>query len=144
MKSKAEVLSDSAQDGNVSPHAGAASRDGAVLAKKEESNRSDDYPDVEAAPDAALLCLGVETYGRWGTHCLQLVRQLARLRALDAAPILQRAFQQGYERRWWFILSVTVQRAVAETALRDAGADLAAAPPDCELPNVMDVLDLSQ
>ena len=41
-------------------------------------NRERDYPDVEASAHAQLLCLGVETYGRWSPDYLTLVRQLAK------------------------------------------------------------------
>ena len=120
------------------PMANAATTDGAVLAAASNRNSTQDYPDVEASPLAQLLCLGVETYGRWGPHCLTLVRQLARNKASTYSAALRRPAEAAHTTRWWSLLSVAAQRQVAETSLREAGADLlpagsAPAPPLDEL-----------
>ena len=119
---------------------GSAVEDGAALSRKEASNREVDYPDVEAAPDAALLCLAVEVFGRWGKHPLRLVRELIRRRVEGLPPVLRAASVQAYSRRWWSILGVAVQRAVAETALRESGGDLVGAWAAWTVPPLSDVL----
>ena len=47
---------------------------------------------------------------------------------------------QGFSRRWWSLLGVAVQRAVAEIALREAGGDLVSAPAAWAPPALADVL----
>ncbi|CAE7533395.1 unnamed protein product [Symbiodinium natans] len=55
--------------------------------------------------------------GRWGEECQRFVRQLLRLRVQRAPATLRATAAQGWARRWWGLLSVAVQRAVASTAL---------------------------
>ena len=45
------------------------------------------------------------------------VRQLVRVRAQRAAPAIRAAAAAGWKVRWWSMLSVAVQQAVASTAL---------------------------
>ena len=63
------------------PMPNSRNQDGAALARADRKNRQEDYPDVEASSQGQLLCLGVETYGRWNPHCLTLVRQLAKYKS---------------------------------------------------------------
>ncbi|CAE7502185.1 unnamed protein product [Symbiodinium natans] len=64
-----------------------------------------------------LVVLAAEVGGRWGEECQRFVRQLLRLRVQRAPAALRAAAAQGWARRWWGLLSVAVQRAVASTAL---------------------------
>ena len=66
---------------------------------------------------AQLLSLGVETYGRWGNQSLALVRQLARYKSLNVPEVLRTSAEVGYYKRWWSILSVSVQKIVMEGIL---------------------------
>ncbi|CAE7448365.1 unnamed protein product [Symbiodinium natans] len=50
-------------------------------------------------------------------ECQRFVRQLLRLRVQRAPATLRATAAQGWARRWWGLLSVAVQRAVASTAL---------------------------
>ena len=122
----------------------AADQDGAAVRNAERKNREQDYPDVEESPNAALLCLGVETFGRWSDHCVMLVLQLARAKARSANALLARSLEQGYSRRWWSLLSTAVQSCVAEGILRPAGADLLEASEQAALPPPVDVLDFNR
>ena len=126
-------------DGRPKPRA--ADEDGAAVAEAERKNREEDYPDVDASPHACLLCLGVETYGRWSPHSQQLVAQLAKTKAQTVAQALRRTTERAYAQRWWSLLAVALQRAVAEAVLREAGADLTAAEPQLVPPALADVLD---
>ena len=97
---------------------------GAAVREAERKNREEDYPDVEASPHACLLSLGAETYGRWSPHSQELLAQLARRKAQGVAGVLRRTTERAYSVRWWSLLAVALQRAVAESVLRESGADL--------------------
>jgi len=99
-------------------------RDGEAVARATAANANRDYPDVEASPDAQLLSLGVETYGRWSAHCQVLMRHLAKYKSQNMPDYLQRTVQTACFARWWNLLSVTVQRIVCDSILRDSGHDL--------------------
>ena len=126
-------------DGRPKPRA--ADKDGAALADAERKNREEDYPDVEASPHACLLCLAVETYGRWNHHSQQLLAQLARMKARGVPDVLRRTTERAYTQRWWSLLAVALQRAVADAVLRDSGADLTPAEEQLCGPALADVLD---
>ena len=127
--------------GNGTPMPQAAVTPGIVLQRKDHATRVDDYPDVEASPHAALLSLSVETFGRWGDQCHQLVKQLARHRAASCPPQLRASAQTAYASRRWALLSVGVQKAVAQTLIRETGADLPSAPAALSAPPLVDILD---
>ena len=122
----------------------AADNDGAATNAAEERNREVDYPDVHASHLAQLLSLGVETYGRWHPHCLDLVKQLARRKARNHSRQLATSLEHSFYRRWWSLLSVGVQRVIAEGILRPAGADLLNAADNCGLQPLVDVLDFNR
>ena len=98
------------------PQPGAAATDGAVLRVAERRKR-DAYPELCAGPSQTLVVLGSEVGGRWSQGALQLVRDLVRIRAQRAPPALRQAAASAWARRWWSQLSVSVQQAVASTAL---------------------------
>ena len=127
--------------GDGRPKPKAADEDGAAVAEAERKNREEDYPDVEASPHACLLSLGVETYGRWNPHSQQLLTQLARKKARGVADELRRTTERAYMARWWSLLAVALQRAVAEAVLRESGADLFTAEEQLFRPALADVLD---
>ena len=126
--------------GEGRPKPRAAGEDGAAVAEAERKNREEDHPDVEASPHACLLSLGAETYGRWSPHSQELVAQLARKKARGVPDLLRRTTDRAYTVRWWSLLAVALQRAVAESVLRESGADLMPAEGSVELP-LVDVLD---
>ena len=66
--------------------------------------------------------------------------QLVRKRAQGVSDVLRRATERAYSARWWFLLAVALQRAIAESVLRESGADLMPAEGSVELP-LVDVLD---
>ena len=119
--------------------------DGAVMEAAARTNRAVDYPDVELSPHAQLLHLGVETFGRWGKHSLTLVPALARSRADSAPPILKSSLQHAFTSRWFAILSVALQKSIADSVLLSSGTDLAAEAQDRlgAMP-LIDVLDFNR
>ena len=86
-----------------------------------------DYAEVVASPAAHLLCLGVEVVGRWGQDALATVPALARERARGLPARVRRGTQLRLQLRWWGLLGLATQRAVAHAALRERDADLAEA-----------------
>ena len=115
---------------------------GAALSRADDRNRNRDYPDVERSSTAQLLCLGVETYGRWGDHSITLVRQLARYRSRNSPDYVRASVEQCSNNRWWGLLSVAVQCIVAEGILRLQGADLHAAGDSVEQLILEDLLHM--
>lgn len=73
----------------------------------------------------ALRCLGCEVYGRWGEPCIKLVADLVRERTRMLHPRVRRGTALGLQHRWWGVLSVGLQKAVAKAIIRDAGGDIA-------------------
>ena len=63
------------------------------------------------------MVLAAEVGGRWSDECQQFLRTLLRLRVQRAPPPLRASAAQGWARRWWSVLSVALQRAVASSAL---------------------------
>ena len=86
-----------------------------------------DYPEVARSNTSRLYCLGVEVFGRWGREALQLVRDLARETAAGLPPRVRLGTQTRLLRRWWGLLGLATQRAVARGVLQGTGADLAEA-----------------
>ena len=66
---------------------------------------------------SALVVVAAEVGGRWSDECQQFLRTLLRLRFQRAPPPLRASATQGWVRRWWSVLSVALQRAVASSAL---------------------------
>ena len=130
----------------VNPHTrtgqarlGASARDGGALSGIVAAKRRR-YADVVAAPHATFLVLGCEAFGRWSEDAAALIRQLAALKALEAPALLQRPAQLAWANRWWALVSVGVQRAVAESLLRHGGVDLQPLPPETEPPALAELL----
>ncbi|CAE7262951.1 unnamed protein product [Symbiodinium natans] len=68
---------------------------------------------------AAALLSGFRsgTLVLWSQGVLQLMRDLVRVRAQRAPPALRQAAASAWARRWWSQVPVSVQQAVASTAL---------------------------
>ena len=73
------------------------------------------YPELARAGPQKLVVLGSEVGGRWNEGARSFVRQLVR--ESPASPAIRAAAAAGWTRRWWSMLSVAVQQAVASTAL---------------------------
>ena len=117
----------------------AVTQDGAVLAQAVARKRRK-YADVVASLQAALVVLGCEVYGRWCDDAVRLIRELAALKARQAPPLLRRCAQHAWSHRWWSLVGVGTQRAIAESLLRHAGPDLQSFAPPVEPPPLSEVL----
>ena len=119
----ATIISPIARSGEA--RAGTSNRGGALLERAERENNIT-YTEVAGSNLASLQCLSCEVYGRWGRQCVELVPKLARERSRGLARRVRRGAMLMFQRRWWGILSVTLQTAVAHMVRFPAGegADL--------------------
>ena len=105
------------------PRAGARSTDGQTVARADRKKRIK-HADVDNSGIAAFVVLGCEVFGRWNDDAIQLVSQLARLKSMEAPPLLRRSAQHAWANRWWGLVGIGTQRAVAEALLCQHGPDL--------------------
>ena len=98
-------------------------------------------PDSICGHAQRFIVLGTDVGGRWIAGALGLVREFVRARECRAPPAVRRAAMPT--RRWWSILSVAVQQAVAGTAL---GCAWPATSPTCasDAPPLERVLDCAR
>ena len=83
------------------------------------------YRPVVESGVASLKCLGCEVFGRWSADCVELVPKLARDRTRGLHVRVRRGLALALQRRWWGLLGISLQRAVARQILRHGcGADL--------------------
>ncbi len=66
------------------------------------------------------MVLAGEVGGRWSGTCTWLVRTLAEEKSAGARPRLRRSTARAWEARWWGMLAVAVQSALASTLVDDA------------------------
>jgi hypothetical protein len=97
--------------------------DGVAIARAEEAKR-DTYPELVASSRCRLVVLACETGGRWSDTCSALLRALAAKKAEDAPPLLRGAARQAWVARWYALLSVAQQTALAATLAEDVPSTL--------------------
>ena len=117
----------------------AAAADGGVLGQAVAAKRRK-YADVVASREASLVVLGCEVYGRWCDDATHLIRELVALKAREAPTSMRGCARYAWSNRWWALVSVGVQRAVAEALLRHSGPDLQPSPAVEPAPPLADVL----
>ena len=105
------------------PHRAAVHHDGGVLTQAVARKRRR-YHDVVQHPGTSFLVLGCEVYGRWCDDAVSIMRELVALKARQATPVLRKSAAFAWANRWWSLVAVGTQRAIAESLLRHAGADL--------------------
>ena len=97
----------------------AADHDGVAIAAAEADKRAT-YPELVHSAQCQLVVLACEVGGRWSSTCSWLVRTLAEEKSAGAPPRLRRSTARAWEARWWGMLAVAVQNAVASTLVDDA------------------------
>ena len=132
------LVSPLARDGE--PHPGAAAQDGAVL-RTAYRRKHATYPELATGGAQTLCVLGCEVGGRWNADAVKLVQRLVALRAHRAPPAVRASAKAAWARRWWSVLSVAVQQAVAHTALGRARA--MPGPAHTDAPALDEVLHLA-
>ena len=105
------------------PRGGTSNQGGRLLVDATHENNIT-YHEVLDTGLAALYSLGCEVYGRWNETCIKLVPALAREHARGLHPRVRRGAALGFQNRWWSVLGVALQKAVAAAVLRDHGEDL--------------------
>ena len=122
------------------PKPRAANVDDAAAADKDRVTRERDYPDIERSDAAQLLSLSVEIYRRWGKDSLNLVRALVHHKNDSMPDLLKRSAATGFTRRWWGLLSCSLQRTLARAILQPHAGDLfdAQAGNEMPLPELLD------
>ena len=110
--------------GRGAARSGAAGNDGAVVSAAQRHCHEVDYPEVRGSHSGRLFCLGVEVFGRWSEDSLFVVRNAARECCRGLPWRVRLSTHTRLLRRWWGLLGLSVQRVVAQSVLRDSGADL--------------------
>ena len=108
---------------NGQPRPGTSNRGGRLLEIADVDNQLTYEPVVDSGL-GALYCLGCEVYGRWGKPCVDLVQAMVREKTRMLHPRIRRGTALGLQHRWWGILSISLQKAVAHAMLEDEGGDL--------------------
>ena len=125
---------------NGQPHPRAATTSGFVL-KKAVKDKEAKYSDVNASPLGELVVLGCEVGGRWHDTAEELVRLLAKGKVKDVHPLLRRSSELAWVDRWWCMLGVAVQDAIAASLLARTGKKLVLDNGDANTPALDEVLD---
>ena len=73
-----------------------------------------------ASSRCRLVTLACEVGGRWSDTCVALVRALAARKAEEAPALLRASARMAWASRWWALLSVAQQIALAATLSEDA------------------------
>ena len=85
-----------------------------------------------------MVVLAGEVGGRWSETCGWFVRALAAFRARASPQALRQSAEHAWQARWWAILSVATQDALASTHVNDAPRCLHGRPP--HVPTLGDLL----
>ena len=109
---------------NGTAWASAANFDGVAISRA-EAKKATTYSDLVHSDRLRLLTLACETGGRWSKTCVSTIRLLAKARARSAPAVLRRSAELGWAARWWSLLSIAAQDALAATLLEDSLATLA-------------------
>jgi len=94
------------------PVGAAATRAGSTFAGARADKRRQ-YADVAASPRCSFQVLASEIGGRFAPECGWLIRELCRERVARVPLVIRRSLRLAWHRRWWGILSIAVQGAVA-------------------------------
>ncbi len=99
---------------NGHPIPRAAIEDGVALARAERRKRHR-YPELATNTMGRLVVLGCEVGGRWNEAACHLVGSLAKQKARNAPVLLRLSARAAWHNRWWGLLSVACQTALAST-----------------------------
>ena len=99
---------------NGQPRPGAATIPGSTFAAA-YSEKAAEYPDVANSGQCTFRVLAAEVFGRFDEPSRTLITELSHAHVQGERRIMRRRLQLIYHRRWWGILSVAVQKAMAES-----------------------------
>ena len=104
---------------NGTARPGADEHAGTAIAASEDA-KAVKYPELCNSQRVRLMVLASEVGGRWSDASLDFVRRLAAAKAAGAPPPLREATATALQARWWALLAVATQDALAATLLGDA------------------------
>ena len=110
--------------------------------KKAVKTKRQHYHELVDSPNYGFLVIACETGGRWNEGAHSLVKALVKHRVASAPSLLRRAAALGWQRRWWSILSIGAQTALADS-LMPTHVFMPNACSDCAPPQLADVLQLA-
>ena len=116
------ILSSHSRNGQAR---GGTSNQGGRLLEDANDQNNVNYSEVADTGLGSLYSLGSEVYGRWSASCVSLVPSLAREHSRGLHPRIRRGAALGFQNRWWGILSIALQKSVAQAVRRDTGEDIA-------------------
>ena len=102
---------------------GRADVEDGVAIRRGELAKEDTYPELINSSDLRLVVLACEVGGRWSSTCVDVIRGLARHRAATEPSPLRQTARHAWRHRWWCLLSVTQQHALASSLLDMPVAD---------------------
>ena len=111
----------------------AAAHDGAALTRAEQRKRRT-YPELLHSPFGRLVILACEVGGRWNADALRTVSDLAKHKSRGAPALLRPSARAAWHYRWWSLLSVAAQSALAATLLAEGDLALGGPTGDEEVP----------
>ena len=101
------------------PWARADSVAGTAIRRAERDKRST-YRDLVGSPVLRPTTVACEVGGRWSQDTADLIESLVGAKSRSAAPRLRSSMVVAYRRRWWSLLSLVAQDALASTLVDDA------------------------
>ena len=104
---------------NGIPRPRAAHEPGIAIANIEDV-KATTYPELVSSTQCKFLVLAGEVGGRWSATTCRLLRDLAAAKSQNAAPRLRKSAAFAWETRWWSMISVATQNALAATLVDDA------------------------
>jgi len=104
---------------NGIPRPRAAHEPGIAIANIEDV-KATTYPELVSSTQCKFLVLAGEVGGRWSATTCRLLRDLAAAKSQNAAPRLRKSAAFAWENRWWSMISVATQNALAATLVDDA------------------------
>ena len=124
---------------NGVPQPGADNEDGICLRRALRRKRRR-YPELCRPGPHQLLVLACEVGGRWHRSALRFVRELVALRSRRAPVLLRASARLAWDRRWWALLSIAVQDAVAASLVEGPASNWCISPSGFDSPFLADVL----
>ncbi len=92
------------------------------------------YPELISSPFGRLVILACEVGGRWNDESLRLVNRMAKQKARGAPALLRASARAAWHHRWWALLSVAAQSALAATLLGEGALALGGPAGDDDVP----------
>ena len=87
------------------------------------------------------MVLACEVRRRWDEKALDVVRRLAKHKATNVHELLRRSVELAYTDRWWALLGMAVQSAVAASVLAPEGRKLVLDEKGADAPELSELLD---